>query len=353
MRWGKSFMDETWEVPFRGIVEQSLAGVYVIQDEVYQYVNATFAAMIGYTQAEMTGMLLRDSVVPDAVAVVMRNYYLRMSGEQPSIRFRIQGRHKHGHAVELEVHGSRLLFRGRPAVIGVGINITEQVLHEREVQASRERLRALADYLNRVREEQRAHVARNLHDVVGGLLTSMKLSVQRFERVKAEDAAAVAFTTEWRELIQEALVTVRQLSEDLRPSVLDHLGLFPALQAMVRQFSARSGVMCRFVPEQIASIPLSCGRETQVYRICQEALTNVARHAQAQQVTIAVGMDAVALHVCLEDDGVGFVVSDAQNGFGLTSMSERALALGGRLYIDSQPQQGTRLRLIVPWEVRA
>lgn len=344
-------MDKGWEIPFRGMVEQSLAGVYVIQDEIYQYVNATFAAMIGYSSAEMTGMHLRDSVVPEAVEVVMRNYHLRISGQQPSIRFRIQGRHKQGHAVELEVHGARLLFRGRPAVIGVGINITEQVLHEREVHASRERLRALAAHLQRVREEHRAYLARNLHDVVGGLLTSMKLATQRLERTLLSESMggrqAGEITAELQDLIQETLHTVRQLSEDLRPSVLDHLGLLSALHAMARPFSARTGVSCEVYPSELA-LNLSCLRATEVYRICQEALTNVTRHARAQQVKIHLACLHGYLTVLIVDDGIGFVVEGALNGFGLTSMSERARALGGQLTITSWPLQGTQIDLRVP-----
>lgn len=346
------------DIPFRGLVEQSLAGIYVIQDEIFQYVNATFAAMIGYTAEEMTGMHLRDSVVPDALEELMRNYHLRISGIQPSIRFRTRGRHKSGHVVHLDVHGSRLIYRGRPAVVGVGINISEQVAQELALQDSRERLRELAAYINSVREEQRAGIARNLHDVLGGMLTSIKLGVQRLERrIEDEDSRAIA--ADLRQLTQETIQTVRQMSEDLRPGVLDHLGLVAALSASLRQFSERTGASCRLIPEKL-ELDLPQSRATAIYRICQEALTNIARHAEARHVEIRLLPESGHLRLEVEDDGCGIGIG-SMNGsmnatgkrIGLTSMSERARELGGTLEIGNRAEGGTRLCLTVPLEPQA
>src|SRR5574338_376824 len=143
-------VDVPREIPFRGIVEQSLAGIYVIQDEVFQYANATFAGMFGYSPEELIGKSLAEVAAPDSREEVLRNYRRRIAGEAPDIRFVARARHKNGSIVYLEVHGSRLLFRRRPAVVGVGINITEQVRQEAELRASRERLQELASYINTV-----------------------------------------------------------------------------------------------------------------------------------------------------------------------------------------------------------
>ena len=115
------------DIPFRGIVEQSLAGVYVIQDEIFRYVNSTFAAIAGYTPQEVIGLHLSAIVPKEAVDEVVHNYYRRIRGEAESIRFITQGVHKNGSIVHLEVHGSRLLYQGRLAVVGVGIDVTERV----------------------------------------------------------------------------------------------------------------------------------------------------------------------------------------------------------------------------------
>ena len=136
-------LDREMDVPFRGIVEQSLAGMYIIQDEVFQYVNATFASMLGYTPQEMSGMHLRQAVYPEMQEATIANFHRRVSGEVPSIRYTTIGWHRNREPVYLEVHGSSVIFRGRPAVVGVGINITEQRQQQEALRQSRERLRAL------------------------------------------------------------------------------------------------------------------------------------------------------------------------------------------------------------------
>ena len=196
-------MTPNLDIPFRGIVEQSLAGMYVIQDEVFQYVNATFAAMLGYTPEEMTGMHLRHAVYPEMQAETIANFHRRVSGEVPSIRYTTIGWHRNREPVYLEVHGSSVIYRGRPAVVGVGVNITEQRRQQNELAQSRERLRELAAYINTAREEQRARIARELHDVLGGMLTSIKLDIQRISR-RSDDAGSKANVGDLLPLTQES-----------------------------------------------------------------------------------------------------------------------------------------------------
>ena len=339
------------EIPFRGLVEQALAGMYVIQDEVFQYSNATFAGMLGYSAEEMVGMHLSQLVAADCLQEVVGNYHRRVSGEQPSIRFTTKGMHKDGSIVHLEVHGSSLDFRGRPAVVGVGINITEQVRQQEDLKASRERLRELASYINTLREEQRSRIARELHDVVGGMLTSMKLDIQRINR-RVDDPDVKGVVDDLLGLVQESITAVRQISEDLRPGVLDHLGLHAALQSTLQQFSERTEIAATLVPEHL-DVALSQNRATTVYRIFQEALTNIARHARARQVEVSLRAEEGELLLDIVDDGQGLVQSSRTGkSIGLVSMSERARELGGSLVIgEGANGVGTRIALRIPLEV--
>ncbi|WP_418647920.1 PAS domain-containing sensor histidine kinase [Thauera butanivorans] len=337
------------DIPFRGIVEQSLAGMYVIQDELFQYVNATFASMLGYTPEEMKGMHLRQAVYPEMQEATIVNFHKRISDEIPSIRYTTIGWHRNREPVYLEVHGSCVMFRGRPAVVGVGINITEQRQQQEALRLSRERLRELAAYINTVREEQRARIARELHDVVGGMLTSMKLDIQRIQR-RASDPEMQRIVGDLLVLAQESIDTVRTISEDLRPSALDHLGLRAALDAMLRRFSERTEL--RYVlAAGDADIDLPQARATAVYRICQEALTNIARHAQARQVHVRLSSTAGWLQVEIEDDGRG-LHSQTPTGksLGLLSMAERAQEFGGELSFRCGQAGGTCLILRLPKE---
>ena len=342
-------MDEEIDIPFRGIVAQSLAGMYVIQDEVFQYVNATFAGMLGYTPEEMTGMHLRQAVVPALQDEAVANYHRRVSGQTPSIRYITSGQHKLGHPVHLEVHGSNLLYRGRPAVVGVGINITEQLKQQEELRQSRERLRELAAYINQVREEQRARISRELHDVVGGMLTSIKLDIQRIRRRNA-DAGIEGIVTGVLDLVQESIEVVRSISEDLRPGVLDHLGLQAALAAALRQFSERTEIACELQGDNVP-MRVAPAKATAVYRICQEALTNIARHASASRVTVRIRCESRCLAIEIEDNGRGLPsLTPTGKSIGLLSMAERAREFGGSLSARAGDAGGACLILQMPLE---
>ncbi|MGB4063626.1 MAG: PAS domain-containing sensor histidine kinase [Azonexus sp.] len=342
-------MNPDIDIPFRGIVEQSLAGMYVIQDEVFQYVNATFAGMLGYTPEEMTGMHLRQAVVLEMQEATIANFHRRISGEEPSIRYTTIGRHRTGESVHLEVHGSSVLFRGRPAVVGVGINITDQLQQQEALRLSRERLRELAAYINTAREEQRARIARELHDVVGGMLTSMKLDIHRINR-RIDDPELLEITADLSQLVQESIDTVRTISEDLRPGVLDHLDLLAALQSALREFAERTEIACELDADKFA-VCLSQPRETAAYRICQEALTNIARHAQATRVVVRVRVADACLHMEIEDNGRG-MPSPTPTGksIGLVSMAERAREFGGQLSLLPNAAGGTCLQVVIPLE---
>lgn len=337
------------DIPFRGIIEQSLAGVYVIQDEIYKYVNATFAGTLGYTPEEMIGMHLRDSVMLEVGDEVMGNYHRRISGEEPSIRYIAVGRHKDGYPVQLDVHGSRLIYKGRPAVVGVGVDITERMRQHEEITQSRERLRELAAYINTVREEQRSRIARELHDVVGGMLTSIKLDIQRVDR-RVQQPELKEIVHGLLELVQDSIATVRTISEDLRPGVLDHLGLRVALEASLREFSERTDVACTLSAEAFDAT-LSQSRETAIFRICQEALTNIARHASASRVHVRLANDATTLTMEIADDGIGFpAITPTGKSIGLVSMAERAREFGGCIEPRNNPSGGASLLLTMPIE---
>ncbi|MCJ0762527.1 PAS domain-containing sensor histidine kinase [Variovorax terrae] len=339
-------------VPFRGIVEQSVAGIYILQDEHFQYTNATFAGMAGYATDEVINKPLRDCVPPDYVPEVMDRYRRRISGEVRSMRFITHGLHRDGHVVYIEVHGEARQFRGRPAVVGVGVNVTEQVERDAQLLQSRQEYRDLAAYLNSMREQQRAEYAREVHDVLGGLLTSMKLDVGRITR-RSRSTAIRGIAADLNALLLEAIDNVRELSDSMRPQALDHLGLDAAIASHLKRFRERAGLRASLEPGEF-ELPLSRWRATAVFRIFQEALTNVARHAAASSVAVRFTRSEHSFRLEIEDDGRGiaqdnpFRPDTTRHSLGLISMRERAHELGGTLTIDSAPGFGTRVILEAP-----
>jgi signal transduction histidine kinase len=241
--------------------------------------------------------------------------------------------------------------------LGVPLVLMAALLAERRntirwLQASNRQVRQLAGQLITAQEEERRRVARELHDQVGQSLTTVKINLDTL-RMGQHHSDTRELLDEGSRLVDGALEQVRDLSVLLRPAMLDDLGLEPALRALLNAQSKRAGYQATFQAEGL-NPRLSREVETICYRIVQEALTNVARHAQAQQVQLHVAVRDGRLVMTLHDDGVGFDVQAKQAGAalgestGLLSMTERARMGGGELQMTAAPGKGTTLRLNLP-----
>ncbi|CAI09370.1 Two-component system sensor kinase [Aromatoleum aromaticum EbN1] len=327
-----------------------MAGVYLVFDERFQYVNSTFAGMFGYTQEEFVGTPIRDLVLPDFVGQAMEYYRRRMHEGVSSIRYFTRCRHRDGHVVHIEVHGSRVDYRGQAALAGVVIDVSERVRRDQDLHRSRRRLRELASYLNSSREELRSQLAREVHDVLGGMLSSIKLDVFRIQRRSSGPALAEIqeITQELLPLVQDTIDTARQISDELRPRMLDTLGLVAAIRSELEAFGRRNEILVGFMMEG-AEPELSAETATQCFRVFQEALTNVGRHAQAETVEVRVRNRDGRFEMQVRDDGKGIDRPSMREGsIGMLSMAERARSIGGSLYVHARAGGGTVVLLAVP-----
>lgn len=204
-------------------------------------------------------------------------------------------------------------------------------------------LRTLLSYVERAREEERTHISRDLHDELGQLLTAMRYSLAFiFERFRREPASIEKNLVELERLLQQTTRTVRGVVSDLRPPILDNLGLCSATEWLARRVSERTGIDCQVTTSGDDSA-LSGELRSGVFRILQESLTNVVRHAKARRVEITLNIGTERIELRIRDDGVGFSPALRSPGMGLLGMRERALALGTRLEIQSQPGAGTEI----------
>jgi PAS domain S-box-containing protein len=325
------------DIPYQAIFEQSLAGIYVLQDERYCYANATFAATCGYTPEELIGHHVSEFVQPDFIETVLQSYRRRLAGNPPSERFVSRARHKDGRTVLIEIHGTRTIYKGRYAMAGIGIEVTERIRNEEELRHSREQLQLLTAYTTAKLEDQRRTFARDVHDELGGMLTALKMDATRvMRRVEGEELREM--TRGMLTLTQQTIDAVKRISEELRPSALDHLELPLAIARDLEAFTRRFAI-AHAVDAQRAAI----------YRIFHEALTNVARHARARTVRVVLSLEAERFVLDLLDDGCGFDVGATRDrSLGLLHMRERAREIGGDLRIESSPGAGTRLVLTAP-----
>jgi signal transduction histidine kinase len=220
-----------------------------------------------------------------------------------------------------------------------------------EVHAGHERLQALSRRLVEIQEVERSHVARELHDETGQALSSLLLGLSLLEREADRPEAIVARVSDLEAMVDEMLENLHRLAMHLRPATLDHLGLVAALEQYVETFSNQHKLPVRFETVGLGDQRLPPPVETVLYRIVQEALTNVMRHAQATRVDVLLEQRGNQVVTIIEDDGVGFEPETALRSgrLGLFGMRERAEMLGGTLTIESAAETGTTVYVEVPY----
>ncbi|HEX2548024.1 MAG TPA: CHASE3 domain-containing protein [Ramlibacter sp.] len=223
----------------------------------------------------------------------------------------------------------------------------ERDLLETQVRERTASLAQLATHLQQVREEERGHLARELHDELGALLTAAKLDVARLKsRLGPQPTEVTQRLQHLTETLNSGIALKRRIIEDLRPSSLANLGLTASLEILAREFSERSGIE---VAASLEQVELDESAQLTVYRIVQESLTNVGKYADARQVDISVRSYSNHVEVEIRDDGKGFDVRAAKpSTHGLAGMRHRVEAAGGRLVVQSQPGQGTRITATLP-----
>lgn len=236
-------------------------------------------------------------------------------------------------------------------LVGIGNLIGTAVDNARlfeQVRAGRNRLQAISRRLLEVQEVERRNIARELHDEIGQILTGLKITLDMSQRLPPD--AVSGSLREAEELVSDLIGRVRQLSLDLRPAMLDDLGLLPALLWHLERYQSQTQIQVTFGHTGLER-RFDPGLETAAYRIVQEALTNVARHADVSAATVRVWSDESKLNVQIEDQGSGFdpeAVLAAGASSGLVGMRERANSLGGQLTVESTPDTGTRLTVDLP-----
>jgi signal transduction histidine kinase len=209
-------------------------------------------------------------------------------------------------------------------------------------------MRRLSNQLLRTQEEERKNLSRELHDEVGQMLTALRMELGRLERAHVVGSPAFAASAaESKLLIDKMMRLVRDLAMGLRPSMLDDLGLEPALAWQTREFSRHFNTPVDLTVEGDLE-RLSDSHRTCVYRVVQEALTNCAKHSEATRITVAVRGSADTLEVTVADNGVGIDKESSHRGLGLTGIKERVKEMDGRFSIDRAPGGGTTLQAILP-----
>lgn len=254
----------------------------------------------------------------------------------------------------INIYGSTYIDRNREGkairLIGNMIDITERKKVEGLLQKSYEDIRQLASNLQNIREDERTNIAREIHDELGQQLTGLKMDLHWLARkIKSADKEINDKMKESIELINTTITSVRKISTNLRPGILDDLGLLSALEWQGEEFQKRSGIKVEFI-NNAGEITVQPEATTAIFRIYQELLTNIARHAKASLVRSVLYKDESRLYFSITDNGVGFNLETISNKrtLGLLGIKERTLLLGGTYEFKSKPGEGSVTTISVP-----
>ena len=331
---------------YRVFVERMNEGAAVLSsDHTVLHCNGRFARFLGAGLQSVIGSSMLDLVWPEdhpkLDALLRRAAQRNCRGE-----IRLQSRKGAPLSVHLSLNPLRL--DSTKGVCLIASDLSEMKRAEQELRASSEQLRNLAAHLLSVREEERARISREVHDELGQSLTAVKLDLAWLAgRLPRRNGPMLKRIRSTRQLADSIIQSIRRISTELRPAVLD-LGLAAAVEWQVQEFQARSGIQCKvrlLTREVVAS-----NASTAMFRIFQETLTNVARHAKATRAEVVLQKQRDRLVLLIRDNGRGFDQADPSlsKSLGLLGMRERAAILGGRVNVTSAPGKGTTITAWIP-----
>jgi PAS domain S-box-containing protein len=327
----------------RRFFQAAFEGIVIHQAGRILDANESYASMFGYSLSELIGKHILDLTAPESLAWVRSR---ALGGhEEP---YEAVGLRKDGSTFPGEFHGKAIRYHGELVRVTAVRDLTERKRAEEQLRDYAVRLQALSRRLLEVQEQERRYFARELHDEIGQSLTGLKLTLEMCNRLPPEGRDGLL--AEAQSLVRELTARVRDLSMRLRPAMLDDLGLLPALLWQLERYTVQTGVQVSFEHHGLDR-RFATEVETAAFRIVQEALTNVARHAEVRGATVRIWVDLNTLVIQVQDHGSGFDVSSAVRAgqsSGLSGMQDRAALLGGHLSIESTPGDGTTILARLP-----
>jgi len=319
--------------------------------------NQEFAGALGWARADWLGRRVTDLLHPDDRAEFLENLHRVLSGALPSVDLYRRLRHREGHYLRVEGRALPLVELGRiVGVLGEVHDVSQRHQAEDALRSSQRRLRALSRRLIGGHEEERTRLARELHDQIGQALSAVMMNLEGLQRPEARERRHQAALQDSIAIVERAVEQVRTMSFDLRPALLDDLGLAAAAREFCRRRAEQAGVELHLDIRPPRELPREV--ETVCYRVMQEAVANILRHAMAGRISVTLRDVANVLTLTVCDDGCGFDARPAtpyapETHLGIVGMMERAELVGGRVEVESQPSEGTTVRAFFPHAPRS
>ena len=324
----------------------------VDEDTTILLANPAAAQMFGSSVSAMQGARLSRFIQrPTPEASTPLDYFPAGGGRagRRATDYAVTGIRSGGQLFPVEGSISSVEHDGRPVFTVILRDVSERHLVQQKLARSHDQLRQLSSALQSIREEERTHIARELHDDLGQLLASLRMDLTLLTRVDHLPDASVQLIAGMESNLLTAIASLRRIATNLRPRALDEGGLYFALQGLRDEFVERHGIACTLLADE-AELRLDDAASTAVFRIVQEALTNIARHAQARSVLLNLSRTNGELLVTIQDDGRGIRAEDMEKAesLGLVGMRERVWAMHGDITIAGDEPPGTRIDIVLP-----
>ena len=331
------------EEKYRQLIEKASDGILIYNPELQiEQANPSALKMFGYAPEDFYHLSLPEIMVSSEKQKVLSVKKLEV---EASTLGQWKGKRKDGDVFFLEINATRL---PNGNFMGFIRDITEKKKAEVELKEKNKELNKLSAYLQNIREEERKKIAREVHDELGQLASAIKINIDWLglrlgeipepAKKRLEQAGAT---------VDIMLTTIREIASNLRPSILDDFGLHVALKWQCEEFIKLNGIDCTYTTG-FDDNELTRQVQTELFRITQESLTNVMRHARATKVTVQTSEDETNFYLSIKDNGLGFNIKERKNTLGLLGLQERAASLNGNLQINSVQEEGTTITAIIP-----
>jgi len=347
---------ERSEARLRGILDSAMDGIITVdEDQRVIFYNDAAEAMFGWSREEAIGAAL-SMFIPERFRSAHTDHIRTFSETGTTSRRMggtlrvVTGKRRSGEEFPIDASISQIQTSGTRFFTVILRDVTARFQAIEALRRSKQELQELGAAAHMTREQEKSRIARELHDELGQMLTMLQMDVAWCkDKAPANDGAFGAKLERMSTLLKSTIAATRRIASDLRPLMLDDLGLIPSIEWLVENFGQRTGIACDLAVGDI-SVPLSQAQASAVFRIVQESLTNIAKHANASHADIAIDREDGRLVVRIEDDGVGFLPAGPRkpNSLGLFGLRERAQLLGGEATIVSTPGQGTMVEARLP-----
>ncbi len=337
------------------LVENTLTGIYMTQGARFTFCNRRFAELFGYSREELYSLEIHQLFDPDDYPLMQDGSPVMTENEvMPSERI-VSGITKSGDTLWIKNSVVQIGCEDKQVILGNVIDITEQKNVEKTLRQSEHELRMLSSQLLSAQEKERKRIASELHDGIGQSMSAIKFSVENTLRELGEHSPN-GLRERLKEVVDKIRATieeVRRISMDLRPSTLDDLGILVTIGWFFTEYQAVFPHLELIKRIEIEEREIHDTLKVVIFRILQEALNNIAKHANANNVSVSLTKTASQIKFCITDDGQGFSLKERMgsgNGFGLNSMKERAELSGGVFSIRSRCGEGTTIEAVWPSE---